>query len=144
MLDKPFNCIQTVAIIMCKQISSNSFKNKMTNKLFNYKSYIYIYIYIYITIIIIIIIIIIISSSSSSSSSSIVFSSREFSTPALAVGISVEFGKQVSSGLPDSSDYSSRSHQCCSLDGLDYPSDFQSLQSFFQTFWNRSKNTNYN
>ena len=33
---------------VCKQMTSDSFKNDVTNKLFAYKSYIYIYIYIYI------------------------------------------------------------------------------------------------
>ena len=28
---------------MCKQVSSNSFKNEMTNKLFPYKSFMYIH-----------------------------------------------------------------------------------------------------
>ena len=30
-------------MLMCNQISSNSFKNKITNKLFNYKSYMHIH-----------------------------------------------------------------------------------------------------
>ena len=41
---------------------------------------------------------------------------------------------QVSSGLQDSSQYSGRPQQCCSLDGLDSPSDFQLFQSPFQAF----------
>ena len=31
---------------MCKQISSNSFKNEITNKLFTYKSYAYLFNYV--------------------------------------------------------------------------------------------------
>ena len=33
---EPFNCAQTVVILACKQISSESFKNKITNKLTNH------------------------------------------------------------------------------------------------------------
>ena len=33
----------TIAIQMCKQISSNSFKNEITDKLLNYKPYVYIH-----------------------------------------------------------------------------------------------------
>ena len=33
---KPFNCVETIAMLECKQISSNSFKNEITFKLFNY------------------------------------------------------------------------------------------------------------
>ena len=36
---KPFNCWETIALILCKQISSNLFKNEITYKLFTYKSY---------------------------------------------------------------------------------------------------------
>ena len=43
----------------------------------------------------------------------------EFLTPALADGLSLEFElQQVSSSLQDSSQYSGRSQQCISLDGL--------------------------
>ena len=49
-----------------------------------------------------------------------------------------------SPGLQDSSQYSDRSQQYCSLDGLDSSSDFWIPQSFFQVFVNRSKCTNYN
>ena len=37
---EPFNCVQTLVIHVCKQISSHTFKNKITNKLLTYKSYI--------------------------------------------------------------------------------------------------------
>ena len=40
---KPYNCVQAIAILVVKQISSNSFKIKITNKLFTDKSYMYIY-----------------------------------------------------------------------------------------------------
>ena len=36
---KTFNCVQTMKILVSKKINSNSFKNKITNKLFTYKSY---------------------------------------------------------------------------------------------------------
>ena len=39
-----FNCIE---IIVCKQISYNSFKNEITNKLFTYKSYLDIHLNVY-------------------------------------------------------------------------------------------------
>ena len=35
-----FNCEQTIVILVCKEISSDSFKNKITNKLLTYKSYV--------------------------------------------------------------------------------------------------------
>ena len=38
---KSFNCVETRVILLYKQISSNSFKNKFTYKLFTYKSYMY-------------------------------------------------------------------------------------------------------
>ena len=34
---KPFNCVETIAILMCKQMSSNSFENEITYKVFTYK-----------------------------------------------------------------------------------------------------------
>ena len=37
---EPFNYVQTIVILVCKQISSDSFKNKITYKLFTYKSYV--------------------------------------------------------------------------------------------------------
>ena len=40
--------------------------------------------------------------------------------------------------------YSSRSQQCCSLDGADPSSDFQLFQSPFQVFEDCSKRANYN
>ena len=37
-----FNCVQTILllILVCQQISSDLFKNKITNKLLTYKSYV--------------------------------------------------------------------------------------------------------
>ena len=35
--------IYTIAVLVCKQISYNLFKNEITNKLFTYKSYMYNY-----------------------------------------------------------------------------------------------------
>ena len=37
---EPLNCVQTVVILMCKQISLDSFKNKITYKLLTQKSYV--------------------------------------------------------------------------------------------------------
>ena len=37
---EPFNCVQTKVILVCKQISSDSFINKISHKLLIYKSYI--------------------------------------------------------------------------------------------------------
>ena len=31
------SCVETIFIVMCKQISSNSFKNKITYKLFTHE-----------------------------------------------------------------------------------------------------------
>ena len=31
---KPFKYVKTIAILMCKQMSSNSFKKEITNELF--------------------------------------------------------------------------------------------------------------
>ena len=53
-------------------------------------------------------------------------------------------GGWLTAGLQDSSQYSSRSQQCCSLDGLDSPSNFQFLQSSSPAFSDRSVCTNYN
>ena len=36
---EPFNYVQTILILVYNQTSSDSFKNKITNKLLNYKSY---------------------------------------------------------------------------------------------------------
>ena len=36
-------CIETIAILVCKQICSYSFKNEITYKLFTYKSYMHIH-----------------------------------------------------------------------------------------------------
>ena len=50
----------------------------------------------------------------------------EFFPPALDDGLSLEFEwQQVSSSLQDSSQYSDRCKQYCSLNGLDSSSDFQ-------------------
>ena len=49
--------------------------------------------------------------------------------------------QQVTSGLPDSSEYSSRSQRYWGLNGLDSPSDFQLFQSPFQIFWDHSTTT---
>ena len=40
---KSFNGEETIAILVCKQMSFNSFENKITDKLFTYKSWIYIH-----------------------------------------------------------------------------------------------------
>ena len=37
---EPFNCVQTIVILVYKQISLDSFKNKITYKLLTYKSYV--------------------------------------------------------------------------------------------------------
>ena len=29
-LSKPYNCVETLVILQCKEVSSNSFKNKIT------------------------------------------------------------------------------------------------------------------
>ena len=52
--------------------------------------------------------------------------------------------QQVSSSLQDSSQYSSQSKQCCSLDGLHLSSHFQVVQSLNQSFRDCTKSTNYN
>ena len=36
---KPFNCVQIIVILGCKQISYDSLKNSITYKLLTYKSY---------------------------------------------------------------------------------------------------------
>ena len=35
----PFNRVETILILSCKQIASDSFKNKITYKLLTYKSF---------------------------------------------------------------------------------------------------------
>ena len=51
----------------------------------------------------------------------------DFFISAFADGLSLEFEwQQVSSSIQDSSQYSDRSQQCCSLDGLHSSSNFQS------------------
>ena len=68
-----------------------------------------------------------------------------FFTPVLTDGFSLEFEwQQVSSSLQDSSQYSGRSQQCCSLDGLHSFSYFQVLQSLYQSFCDSTKSANYN
>ena len=52
--------------------------------------------------------------------------------------------QQVSSSFQDSPLYSSRSQQCCSLDGLHLSSYFHVLQFFYKSFGFCTKNTNYN
>ena len=39
---KASNCVESIAILVCKQISSNSFKNKITDEVFIYNSCMYI------------------------------------------------------------------------------------------------------
>ena len=34
---EPFNCVQTIVILVYKQISSDTFQNKITNNLSTYK-----------------------------------------------------------------------------------------------------------
>ena len=64
---------------------------------------------------------------------------------ALAEGRTLKFEwKQVCSSPQDSAQYSTRSKQCCSFDGLVPSSAFQLSQSPFQAFGNRSKGANYN
>ena len=60
----------------------------------------------------------------------IIITSLEFFTSALADGFSLEFEwKQVSSSLQDSSQYSGRFQLCCRLDGLHPSTNFQVLQA---------------
>ena len=66
----------------------------------------------------------------------------EFFTSALTNGLSLKFEwLQISLSLQDFSQYSGRCWQCCSVDGLDSSSDFQSP---FQAFNFCSKCANYN
>ena len=37
---EPFNLVQTIVIFECKQMSSDSFKNKIINKQLTYKLYV--------------------------------------------------------------------------------------------------------
>ena len=68
-----------------------------------------------------------------------------FFTPVLAGGFLLESEwQQVSSCLQDFSQYSSRSQQCCCLDGLNFSTDFQFLQSLLQAPGDRSEFTKYN
>ena len=68
-----------------------------------------------------------------------------FFTPVLANGLSLESEwKEVSSSLPDSSQHSGQSQQCCNLHGFELTSDFQLFQSPFQDFGDYSKCSYYN
>ena len=69
----------------------------------------------------------------------------EFFTSVLADGLSLESEwQQISSSLQDSPQYSGQSRQCCSLDSLHPSRYFQVLQSFYQSFGDCTKSTNYN
>ena len=69
----------------------------------------------------------------------------ELLTSVLADGLSLEFEwQEISSSLQDSSKYSGRSQQCCSLDCLNSSSYFQVLKSFYQTFGDCNVSTNNN
>ena len=69
----------------------------------------------------------------------------EFFTSALADGFPLESERQqVSTSLGDSSQYSGRSQQYSSLDGLHSSSYFQLLQSLQQSFGDCTERTNYN
>ena len=58
----------------------------------------------------------------------------EFITPALADDFPLESGwKQVSSNLQNSPQYSGQSQQCCSMDGLHSPFNFQVFQFLYQS-----------
>ena len=60
---------------------------------------------------------------------------EDFLARALADRLSGDFEwQQVFSNLQDSSQYSDRSHQCCSLDGLHWYSNFKVLQSLYNSF----------
>ena len=75
----------------------------------------------------------------------IIFLLLEFSIPALADGFSLEFEwQQVSSSLLDSSQYSGRSQQCYSFDGLHSSCYFKVLQSLYQTVGDCTERINYN
>ena len=52
--------------------------------------------------------------------------------------------RRVFSSLQDSSKYSVRSRQCCSLDGLHLSFYFQVLQSLYQSFDDCTEGANYN
>ena len=68
-----------------------------------------------------------------------------FFTSSLADGLSQKSEwQQVSSSLHDSSKYSGRSQQCCSLDGLYSSSYFPVLQSLYQSFGACTKRINDN
>ena len=69
----------------------------------------------------------------------------EFFPPAIAGGLSLEFvWQQVSSSHRDSSQYSGRYQQCCSLDGFHASSYFQVVQFLRPSFGDCTKSTNQN
>ena len=73
------------------------------------------------------------------------YCSFEFFSSVLTDGLSrMSEWQQVSSGPQDSSQYSDRPPQWCSLDGLGLSSDFQLFQPSFQTFEDPSNQTSYN
>ena len=77
--------------------------------------------------------------------SAIIFTPREFFTPALRGGFSLKSERQkVSSALQDSPQYSIWSLQSCGFDGLDSSPGLQFPQSLFQTFGDCSKCANHN
>ena len=69
----------------------------------------------------------------------------EFFAPTLADSFQQDFEwQQVSLSLQDSSKYSGRSQQCCSLDGLHSSSHIQVLQALYQYVGDCTKRPNYN
>ena len=75
----------------------------------------------------------------------IIFTPWEFFTSALTYGFQLKFEwQQVSSSLQDSSQYFGRSPPCCSLDSLLPSRYFKVFQSWYQSFDECTKSTNYN
>ena len=75
----------------------------------------------------------------------IIFTPWEFFTSALTDSLLQESGwQQISASVQDSSQYSGRSPQYSSLDYLDSSSNFSVLESFYQSFSDCTKSTNYN
>ena len=73
------------------------------------------------------------------------FSPCGFFTSAFIDSFPLEFVlKKFFSSLQDSSQYSGRSRQCCSLDSLHPSRYFQVLQSLYQSFGDCIKSTNFN
>ena len=67
----------------------------------------------------------------------------EFFPSVLVDGLSLEFEwQQVSSSILDTSQYSGKCQQCCSLDCLHSSCYFQALQSVYQFFGDCTKSTN--